>query len=365
MGLRVVLLDNLDVNAPAVEGAPPDLWSELDSVSTFEAIAQALREGGHTVIPMEGTLANLARLPRYRPDIVFNLCEGHFGESREAQVPAILEMLRIPYVGAKPLAHAVGLDKPMCKRVLLGCGLPTPPFQEFRRPDEPLRPELAGEFPLFVKPAREGTGMGISHQSIVQDEQSLRARVEWLIRTYRQPALVEKFIDGRDLTVGMIGNDEDLHVFPIMEVDLSPLPEDQRLLYGGVVKKKLYRVPRYLIPAPLAEETAAEVKRLAVAAYRAIGGLDMSRVDFRLDRQGKPWILEINTIPGLMPVDSDLVMVAEADGISHTELINRILEAACRRYGLTAARQPRRQAPRPSPKRKEPLVLSPSAAEGA
>ncbi len=342
MGLRVVLLDNLDVNAPVLPPgeAPSDAWSELDSVKTFEAIAQALRDGGHTVIPMEGTLPNLLRLPRLRPDIVFNLCEGHFGESREAQVPAILEMLRIPYVGAKPLAQAVGLDKPMCKRVLLGCGLPTPPFQEFHTADEPLSSALAGEFPLFVKPAREGSGMGVSRKSIVNDEQSLRAQVEWAIRTYRQPALVEKYIEGRDLTVGMIGNDDDLRVFPIMEVDLSPVPEEERLLYGGVVKKKLYRMPRYLIPAPLDEATTAEVKRLAVAVYRAIGGLDMGRVDFRLDQQGRPWIFEINTIPGLMPVDSDLVMVAEADGISHTQLINRILEAACRRYGI-AVTQPK------------------------
>lgn len=356
MGLRVVLLDNLDVNAPVLAPgeAPPDAWSELDSVKTFEAIAQALRDDGHTVIPMEGTLPNLLRLPRHQPDIVFNLCEGHFGESREAQVPAILEMLRIPYVGAKPLAQALGLDKPMCKWVLLGCGLPTPPFQEFRTADEPLSPTLAGEFPLFVKPAREGSGMGVSHKSIVADEQSLRAQAEWAIQNYRQPALVEKYIEGRDLTVGMIGNDDDLQVFPIMEVDLSPVPEEERLLYGGVVKKKLYRVPKYLIPAPLDEATTAEVKRLAVAVYRAIGGLDMSRIDFRLDKQGRPWIFEINTIPGLMPIDSDLVMVAEADGIGHTQLINRILEAACRRYGIPVAQTGRARS------RKRPVKVVPS-----
>ena len=347
MGLRVVLLDNLDVNAPvlAPNEVPTDAWSELDSVKTFEAIAQGLRDGGHTVIPLEGTLPNLLRLPRQRPDIVFNLCEGHFGESREAQVPAILEMLRIPYVGAKPLAQAVGLDKPMCKRVLLGCGLPTPPFQEFRTVDEPLSPSLAQEFPLFVKPAREGSGMGVSHKSIVADERSLRTQVEWAIHTYRQPALVEKYVEGRDLTVGLIGNDDDLQVFPIMEVDLSPVPETERLLYGGVVKKKLYRVPKYLIPAPLDEATTAEVKRLAVGVYRAVGGLDMSRIDFRLDKQGQPWIFEINTIPGLMPIDSDLVMVAEVDGINHTQLINRILDAACRRYGIKVT-SPQGQRPR-------------------
>ncbi|MGC9334504.1 MAG: D-alanine--D-alanine ligase family protein, partial [Anaerolineae bacterium] len=216
---------------------PPDRWDDLDSEETIEAISRALEAGGHQVTFLEGDLTLPNNLRQVKPDICFNICEGHFGDGREAHVPAILEMMRIPYTGSQVLTLALALDKPMTKRVLYYHGLPTPPFQVFERSDEPLDPEL--QFPLFVKPSREGTGMGVSAESILYDEGQLRVQLRRIFERYDQPALVERFIEGREVTVGLVGNlrspvawripeDEEaprvtrgLHFFPPLEVNLA------------------------------------------------------------------------------------------------------------------------------------------------
>lgn len=329
--LKIALLANLKTNAPHRPGEPRDRWSELDSEQTVEAIASALREGGHEVTFLEGDKNLYHKLERGRFDIAFNICEGHEGDARESQVPAILEMLGIPYTGSKVLCLALTLDKPMAKRMLAFHGLPTPPFQIFESLYEPLDPSL--RYPLFVKPSREGTGMGISSSSIVYDEKGLRRQVRWVIETYQAPALVEEYIEGREITVGLLGN-ERLHIFPPLEVDFSPCPAEERGIYTSRIKSELYHSPRYLCPAPLTEAQTKVLGRLAVSAFRALNCLDMARVDFRLDGHDgeKPYILEINPLPGLCPGVSDLVMQAEADGMSHTQLINAILNEALKRY---------------------------------
>jgi len=166
-GLRVALLYNLKHNAPHEPGAPPDALAEYDSVETVEALEGALRACGHQVIPLEADKSLLDTIRQVNPDICFNIAEGHRGDARESQVPALLEMLGLPYTGSKILAHALSLDKAMAKRVWRDCGLPTAPFQVFHHGDEPLDKQLT--FPLFVKPVREGTGMGINDRSIVHD----------------------------------------------------------------------------------------------------------------------------------------------------------------------------------------------------
>jgi len=335
--LRIALLANLKVNAPHRPGGPRDRWSELDSERTVEAIASALREGGHEVTFLEGDTRLYHKLERGRFDIAFNICEGHQGDARESQVPANLEMLGIPYTGSKVLCLALTLDKPMAKRILAFHGLPTPRFQEFESPYEPIDSTL--RYPLFVKPSREGTGMGISSSSIVHDEGELRAQVRWVIETYQEPALAEEYIEGREITVGLLGN-ERLRVFPPLEVDFSPCPAEEQGIYTSRIKSELYDLPRYLCPAPLTDAQVKELGRLAVAAFRALNCLDMARVDFRLDAHNgdKPYILEINPLPGLCPGVSDLVMQAEADGMSHAQLINAILNEALKRYPELASK---------------------------
>ncbi len=356
-GLRIALLANLEKNAPHGVGEAQDRWAELDSERTVEAIAASLRQGGHKVTFLEGDESLCGRLRRGHFDIAFNICEGHRGDSRESHVPALLEMLGIPYTGSKVLCLALTLDKPMTKRVLAFHGLPTPRFQVFDHPFANLDSDL--RYPLFVKPAGEGTGMGINGDSVVRDESQLRRQLQWLIETYGQPALVEEYVEGREITVGVLGNAE-LQVLPPLEIDLSTCPPEERGIYTSRIKAELPTVPRYLCPAGLSEAVVDELSRLAVAAFRALGCMDVARVDFKLDAHDgdRPYILEVNPLPGLSPGISDMVMQAEADGMSHAELINAILGAALERYpelarrtervpALTVAQQENGQARRP------------------
>jgi D-alanine-D-alanine ligase len=349
---RVAVLANLKTNAPHWEGMPGDQWDDLDSEKTINALVEAIRSGGHTCEFLEGDITIVDTVRKFKPDICFNICESHFGDAREAQVPAILEKLRIPYTGSKVLCLALGLDKPMTKRVLTYHDLPTPDFQTFERVDEPLDPKM--QFPLFVKPSREGTGMGVSAKSIVNNESELREQVAIINERYQQAALVETFIEGREVTVGMVGNligpvarrlphDEDLprieaglRFFPPMEVDLSPYLETDAV-YANRLKVALADQLTYLCPAPLDDDMVDELNWLAAAVFRVTGALDVARVDFRLDVNDnlKPYILEINPLPGLSPGISDIVIEAAAEGVGHTELVNMILDAALRRYRMT------------------------------
>ncbi len=348
---RVALLANLKKNAPDFEGMASDQWDDLDSEKTVNALVEAIRAGGHTCEYLEGNLALFEALPKFKPDICFNICEGHFGDAREAHIPTILEMMRIPYTGSKVLTLALALDKPMTKRVIAYHDLPTPDFQTFELEDEALSPEMT--FPLFVKPSREGTGMGVSRNSIVHDEKELRDQISAIIDRYKQPALVERYIEGREVTVGFVGNligpvaqrlpdDENerrivagLHFLPPMEVDLSPFTETDAV-YSNRLKIDLADELNYMCPAPISEDLKADLNWYAAAVFRVIGALDVSRVDFRLDVHNdyQPYILEINPLPGLSPVISDLVIEAAGEGIGHTELVNMILETALKRYSM-------------------------------
>jgi D-alanine-D-alanine ligase len=348
---KVALLANLKSNAPHFEGMPEDQWDDLDSEKTVHALLEAIRAGGNTCEFFEGDVTLFGKVRKYKPDICFNICEGHFGDAREAQVPAILEMLRIPYTGSKVLTLALSLDKPMTKRVLAYHDLPTPGFQSFEREEELLDPALS--FPLFVKPSREGTGMGVSAQSIVRSEDEMRKQVKVIHERYQQPALVEEFIEGREVTVGVVGNlrgpvarrlpenesapriQAGLYFLPPMEVDLKPYLETDAV-YSNRLKVALAEELDYLCPAPLDNEMIDELNWLTAAVFRVSGAQDVSRVDFRLDvnENWKPYILEINPLPGLSPGISDLVIEAAADGIGHTELVNMILNTALERYQM-------------------------------
>ncbi|MBP7692153.1 MAG: hypothetical protein KA764_09565 [Anaerolineales bacterium] len=365
--LKVAVLANLKTNAPKFPGMAEDHWDDLDSESTIEALHAALRAGGHETAFFEGDAELQGRLLSYQPDICFNICEGHFGDGREAQVPALLEMLRLPYTGSRVMTLALALDKPMTKRVLMWHDLPTPAFQSFDNPDEPLDDDML--FPLFVKPSREGTGMGVSGKSIVNDEAELREQVDFIVRKYKQTALVERYIAGREVTVGLVGNiggvasrrlpqryyvtrtvdyseaglaalrAGGITFLPPMEVNLEPY-KDTDTVYSNRLKTDLADELEYLCPAPLKREQVQQLNWLTAAVFRVLGCYDVSRVDFRLDANDnfKPYVLEINPLPGLMPGISDLVIEAAAMGISHAELVNMILDAAIERHGLRSRR---------------------------
>jgi D-alanine-D-alanine ligase len=347
--LTVALLYNLKKNAPHSESSeePWDKWNELDSERTVAGIERALKSCGHQVVAMEGDVSLPEKLRRHKVDIAFNTCEGFHGGSREAQVPALLDAIGMPYTGSGVMTLALALDKPMTKRVLEFHGLKTPGFQTFITGEEPLSKRL--QYPLFVKPSREGSGIGVTAKSVVRNARELREQVQYNIRAYDQPALVEEFIEGREFTVGLLGNlhphdlvrrngkwkSDTVRVFPPLEVDLSPCPPEEAGLYTSVIKGKLYEVPTYLCPAPISKTMRAKMESMSIGAFAALECYDFARVDFRIRKEtNEPYILEINPLAGLQEGISDIVMQAEADGINYVGLINGILETAAKRTGL-------------------------------
>lgn len=342
--LLVGLTFNLRQNLLRAPGAPGDALAEYDSPETIQAMEDALMEGGHRVVRLEADESLLDSVRQFAPDICFNIAEGLRGEAREAQVPALLEMLGIPYTGSKVLPHAISLDKGATKRIWRDSGLPTPDFQVLGNGAEPLDPRL--RFPLFVKPLSEGTGKGINEGSIVHDEDELRSQTGWVIQTYQQPALAEAYLPGREFTVGIIGNrpspqgkhrngrykGRGYHVFPILEIDANV--GAGRGAYNAASKSfnpGEGGAPAYFCPAEIPPSLERRMRNLAVRAFEAIGALDLGRVDFRLGFDGRPYIIEINTLPGLNPVASDLCIMARAEGMPYPELINEILDLAWER----------------------------------
>ncbi len=350
---RVAVLANIkDESQPLPPGVPPDAYADYDHIETIDHIRKAIESDGHE---SKFILANEDLpfcLKEYKPDICFNIAEGLSGDAREAQVPALLEMMRIPYTGSRVLTNGISLDKTLTKRIWRDRRLPVAPFQEVLTGDEALRPDL--NFPLFVKPAREGTGMGVDVRAIVKNEKELRERVKWVIDNYNQPALVETFLPGREFTVGIMGRpdvklysrhpewyDKDgFHRFPVLELDSSRSVTPN--VYSQAAKSKSVGeegAPGYFCPANIEPELAKKFQYLAWRAHILLNALDVSRTDIRLDAEGNPRLLEINTLPGLTPGYSDLCLQASAEGISYNDLILEILYMGASRWGMLEPRE--------------------------
>lgn len=345
---RVAVIANIkDESQPLPPGVPPDAYADFDHIETIDRIRKAIESDGHETGFLQADQELPFALKKFKPDICFNIAEGLGGDAREAQIPALLEMMQIPYTGSRVLTNAISLDKTLTKRIWRDRRLPVAPFQEFIAGDEALRPEL--NFPLFVKPAREGTGMGVDLNAIVHNEDELRERTRYVIDKYDQPALVETFLPGREFTVGILGRpnakacsrhpewyDKDgFHRFPILELDSTRSVTPN--VYSGAAKSKSVGeegAPGYFCPAELEPEFAKKLQYLAWRAHILLGALDVSRTDIRLDAEGTPRLMEINTLPGLTPDYSDLCLQASAEGISYNDLILEILYLAATRWGL-------------------------------
>jgi D-alanine-D-alanine ligase len=350
---RVAVLANIkDESQPLPPGVPPDAYADFDHIETIEQIRKAIESDGHETVFLKADENLPFCLREYKPDICFNIAEGLGGDAREAQVPALLEMMRIPYTGSRVLTNGISLDKTLTKRIWRDRRLPVAPFQEFIVGDEALRPEL--NYPLFVKPAREGTGMGVDTKAIVRNEKELRERVKWVIENYNQPALVETFLPGREFTVGIMGRpdaklysrhpewyDKDgFHRFPVLELDSSRSVTPN--VYSQAAKSKNVGeegAPGYVCPAELEPELTKKLQYLAWRAHILLYALDVSRTDIRLDAEGNPRLLEINTLPGLTPNYSDLCLQANAEGIAYNDLILEILYLGASRWGMVEPRE--------------------------
>jgi D-alanine-D-alanine ligase len=325
--MRIGITYDLKGDAPSTPGAPDDLQEEFDSPITIDAIADVLRTLGHEVCKLGDGRNMLERLLANPPDFVFNFAEGQgAGRSREARVPAVLEMLGIPYTGSDPLTLAVTLDKDCAKRLAESYGIRVPKDLIVHAPDTELDADSLGkmQFPLIVKPAWEGSSKGIRNRCLVESALQLRSVVEEMSRAYQQPLLIEEFIHGDELTVGLIGNGRP-QILGIMRV--LPVEPTERFVYSLEVKRDYLQQVRYECPARLPTAQYKAVEEASLKAFSALGCRDVARVDFRL-RDGIPFFLEVNPLPGLNPESSDLVIMAKLVGWTHAQLVTAILEAA-------------------------------------
>ncbi len=331
MGFIVGLAYNLKKDCPRSDTEVEDADAEFEEQVTVDRIAKALRAGGHRVVKIPYRPGLLSRLQRLNVDIVFNIAEGWEGRCREAIVPAVLDSLGIPYTGSDPLTLAVCLDKAVTKAIVSASGIPTPWCAKVNSMDE--LENLGTDsltYPLFVKPAYEGSSKGVRGSSKVVDYQGLRDMVSWITTAYMQPALIEAFLPGREFTVGIVGN-RDITVFPIMEV--RPMVETQPESFVYCYDTKHNNMEEFLCPAPVTDELADAILDVAVKSYRALECRDLARVDVRLDGAGVPNFLEINPLPGLSTV-SLFPVTAMASGLSFEDLIEKILEVAATRANI-------------------------------
>jgi len=314
-----------------VNEGPPDLYEEWDQEVTIKAIAEALSEMGHEPVLLGGGRGFLDRILSDPPDLVFNIAEGYGTRSREAHIPAILEFLGIPYTGSDPLTLALTLDKELAKRVVASAGVRVPASRTAESIAE--LEEIEFPFPAILKLRWEGSSMGLRRNSKVNTREEMLSVGRWLLETYGRPIMVEEFIPGKEITVGVVGNGPDARVLASLLIEHVSVP-DQDFIYSLEAKHNWRDEIRYTANPPLDEGTRVALEESALSAYRVLGCRDVSRIDFRLGGDGEPYFLEVNPLPGLNPTHSDLWIMADQLGLQYRDLIGEILGAALKRMGM-------------------------------
>ncbi|HEY8298996.1 MAG TPA: ATP-grasp domain-containing protein [Methyloceanibacter sp.] len=335
--MRIALVYDLRDDYRAL-GLSEEEVAEFDSIETIDQLAGALEALGCEAVRVGRGQALAARLVAgTRFDLVFSVAEGVRGRSREAQVPALCELFDQPYLFSDPLTLAASLDKAVAKRLVRDAGVPTPAFAVAERSAS----ELAGwaDFPAFVKPLAEGTGKGCEAAPLVRTQTELFAAATRVIERYRQPALVEQYLPGREFTVGIAGNGNDARVLGVCEILLKPQAE------ANVYSLHNKELCEDLVTYARAEDGEARLAGArALQAYRALECRDAARIDFRSDANGEPHFLEANPLAGLNPWHSDLPILAAQNGIEFVTLIGMILDAGLARYGRSRrGAEPRRK----------------------
>lgn len=345
ISLRVGLAFNLKrIDSHTSES---DAEAEYDSPKTIESITRAIESWGHQVVQLEATSDFPRALMDANVDCVFNIAEGIRGRNREAQVPSLCELLGIPYTGSDSATLSICLDKGLSKRILAQHDIDTPRWQVLITGKEKLK---QFRYPVIVKPNAEGTSKGISSDSVVDDEASVRAAARELIERYDQPALVEEYIVGREFTVGLLGERRP-RVLPPMEVVF--LSQAERPVYHYVCKQEWEKHVRYDCPANLTKEELRAIEKTCKATFSALDCRDVARIDLRMTNEGKVFVLEVNPLPGLTPDYSDLCLIANGAKIDYRTLIGEILSGGIKRW-----REAREESPSPSP---PPVVVSAEA----
>lgn len=333
--MEVLILYN--VAEELKKGKPSDLECEKEITIIVPLVEDILRNKGYGVSTLRTTTNLWNDLYRRRDniDLVMNLAEGFGGtNANEPVVPAMLEALEIPFTGASSHNMNFTLDKEKTKLLLASHGIPVPTHQLFRRADEGLRDDL--DFPLIVKPVREEASIGLYADNVVTSRRELDRKVRETLDLYKQPALVERFIAGREIFIGMVGNDPEIHVFPSLEFlfqgAASPLEQIRSYEYKWGGKKE------QMVRADLPEDLAIRLRRYTEIAFRETDCRDYARMDYRVNMGNNPYLLEVNYNPGIGPnthgLNNTLTMMASFDGIGFEDFVEMIIKTSAKRYGL-------------------------------
>ena len=296
-----------------------------------QAIVKALEREGHHVLMFENTPQLKEQLKKEKPDFVFNCSIKSSNGVAGNTAPEILKRLKIPFTGSSNYACRNAYSKNRTKQILESAGINTPKAIQIRSVEDLSQLKIM-KCPIFIKPARGGCSFGISQDSLVRQKENLSRKLKTIFQSVKQPLLLEEFLEGREFTIGLLGN-EQLHVLPIMEFKY---PENARLPFRSYTLKMIhYEDERVICPASLNQEERHEIEQLARKTFTALGCRDYARVDVRLDKQGKPYVLEVNVLPNLMPETSSFAVMAKEEGLSFTQLIHKITQTAARRYNLS------------------------------
>ncbi|MEK7353671.1 MAG: ATP-grasp domain-containing protein [Chloroflexota bacterium] len=327
--MRIGLSCDLKEAVPAEPGGPDDAFEEYDSPKTIQIIVESLESKGHSVVVLGGGPEFLDNIRREKVDIVFNIAEGRGSyRSREAQVPSVLEMLDIPFTGSDPQCLAISLDKTVTKKLAITFGVSTPKWLTINNKAELERDDWSEiPFPAIVKPAYEGSSKGIRLTSLTHNVKQAQQEASRILESYRQPVMIEEFIDGDEVTVGIIGNSSP-RIVGMMRI--IPRKKDSPFVYSLEVKRDYVNLVDYECPARLGQEVLDKMTAASLNVFKGLGCRDFARIDFRIGREGVPYFLEVNPLPGLGTY-SDLVIMAIKMGWTHQKLIGAVLDAALER----------------------------------
>jgi D-alanine-D-alanine ligase len=329
MGKIVGLTYDLKTDYIRKDSDPLDIYAEFDQAKTVDSIAAALESGGNKVERIGNVSSLLKKINDLNVDIVFNIAEGLSGRNRESQVPLILEMFDIPFVGADALCQGLTLDKIMAKKIFIAEDIPTPRFLEFDSVAS-LNGQIDLKFPLMVKLRHEGSSKGMDERNMVKDPEALKQQIARLTTTYKQSALVEEFISGTEFTVAVIGNINP-QAYPVVQVSIDGKTDLGEMFYtfARIESDRL----KYICPAKISDSLRDKLQDIALRVYQGVDCRDFGRVDFRVDEKGNPYALEINPLPCLAQ-DDIFPLIAQETGITYNQIINKILDEALMRYGL-------------------------------
>jgi D-alanine-D-alanine ligase len=331
--LKVAILYN--VFERLQKGEEKDILAEDGVLEEIGAVEEAVRFLGHQCFVMaicEEIFTVIHWLKEIHPDVVFNLCESVYGNTCwEMNIPALLDLFRIPYTGSSSLTLGLCQDKGKVKDILTSQGILTPRYKIFDRGVNHIRGNI---FPIIVKPLYEDGSLGISKESVVFDDEALARRIQYVIEKYHQPVLVEEFIDGRELNVSLVEMNGKTAVLPISEIDYTEFPEGFPKICGyeakWVTESIEYQKSKPICPAPLEWVMKKRVEHIAIKVFKLFGCRDYARVDIRIDRDGKIYVLEVNPNPDISP-QSGMTRAIKVQGMTYAEFIGGLIEKALQR----------------------------------